>query len=89
VNHPLGLAILRRSVRTKHAELNTPREKEGVRDVIIKLAPVVTLNGLDGEAELSGHQGKEVEEGGEGLRLGMKRKSPRVVGKIIAYSQKG
>jgi hypothetical protein len=31
---------------------------------------VVTLDGLDGEAELSGHPGKEVKEGGEGVGLG-------------------
>jgi hypothetical protein len=84
-NHQLSLVVLRRSVRTRHAELNTPREKEGARGVVIELVPVVTLNGLDGEAELSGHPGKEVEEGGESLKLGTKRKGPRVVGKIINY----
>ena len=30
----------------------------------VELTPVVTLDGLNGEAELSGHPGKEVEEGG-------------------------
>ena len=45
----------------------------------VELTPVVTLDGLNGEAELSGHLGKEVEEGGKCLRLGAQRKSPRVV----------
>ena len=43
---------------------------------------VVALDGLNSEAELSGHPGKEVEEGGKGLRLGAQRESPRVMRKI-------
>ena len=54
--------------------------------VVIELTPIVTLDGLNGEAELSGHPGKEVKEGGEGLRLGAQRKSPRVMRKIIHRS---
>ena len=34
---------------------------------VIELPPVVALDGLNNEAELSGHPGKEMEEGGEGL----------------------
>ena len=48
---------------------------------------LVLLYGLNGEAELSGHLGKEVEEGGKGLRLGAQRESPRVMGKIINNDQ--
>ena len=48
---------------------------------VIELTPVVVLDGLNGEAELSGHPGKEVEEGGEGLRLGAQRESLRASGK--------
>ena len=70
-NHPLSLAVLGRGIRTRHTQLNTPR--------VIELTPVVTLDGLNGEAELSGHPGKEVEEGGESLRLGAQGKIPRVV----------
>ena len=44
-------------------------------------------HGLNGEAELSGHPGKEVEEGGEGLRLGAQRKCSRVMIKIINHHQ--
>ena len=78
-NHPLSLAVLRRGIRTRHTHLNTSREEEGTRGGVIELTPVVTLDGLNGEAELSGHPGKEVKEGGEGLRLSAQRKSPRVV----------
>ena len=45
-------------------QLNTPRQEERPGGGVIELPPVVTLDGLNGEAELSGHQGKEVEEGG-------------------------
>jgi hypothetical protein len=82
-NHPLSLAVLRRGIRTRHTQLNTPRQEEGLGGGVIELPPVVTLDGLNCEAELSGHPGKEVEEGGESLRLGAQRKSPRVMRKII------
>ena len=68
-NHALSLAVLGRSIRTRHAQLNTPREKERARGGVIELTAVVTLNGLNGETELSGHLGKEVEEGRKCLRL--------------------
>ena len=61
-NHPLSFAVLRRD--TGHTQLNTPREEEGTGGGVIELPPVVALDGLNGEAELSGHPGKEVEEGG-------------------------
>src|SRR4029078_5580277 len=86
-NHPLSLAVLRRGIRTRHTKLNTPREEEGTGGGVIELSPVVTLDGLNGEAELSGHPDKKVEEGGEGLRLGAQRKSPRVMRKIINHHQ--
>ena len=86
-NHPLSLAILRRGIRTRHAQLNTPREEEGTGGGVIELTPIVTLDGLNGEAELSGHPGKEVEEGGEGLRLGAQMKSPKVMREIINHHQ--
>ena len=71
--------VVRRGIRTRHAQLNTPREEERTGGGVVELTPVVTLDGLNGEAELSGHPGKKVEEGGEGLRLGAQRESPRVV----------
>jgi len=86
-NHPLSLAVLRRGIRTRHTQLNTPRVEEGTGGGVIKLTPVVALDGLNGEAELSGHPGKEVEEGGEGLRLGAQRKHPRVVREVVDHHQ--
>jgi hypothetical protein len=86
-NHLLSLAVLRRGIRTRHTKLNTPREEEETRGGVIELTLVVALDGLNGEAELSGHLDKEVEEGGEGLRLGVQRKSPRVMRKIINHHQ--
>ena len=49
--------------------------------------PIVTLDGLNGEAELSRHPSKEVEEGEKSLRLGVQRKSPRVMREIINHHQ--
>ena len=83
MNHPLSLTVLRRGIRTRHTQLNTPRQEERPGGRVIELPPVVTLEGLNGEAELSGHTGKKVEESGEGLRLGAQRESPRVMRKII------
>ena len=77
-NHPLSLAVLRRGIWTRHTQLNTPREEERTGGGVVELTPVVTLDGLNGEAELIGHPDKEVEEGGEDLRLGAQRESPRV-----------
>jgi len=50
--------------------LNTQREEEETGGGVIELTPVVALDGLNDEAELNGHPGKEVEKGGEGLKLG-------------------
>jgi hypothetical protein len=75
-NHPLSLAILRRCVWTRHAELNTVREEESSGGGVIKLATIVTLDGLDGEAELCRHPSKEVEKRGKRIRLRTERESP-------------
>jgi hypothetical protein len=58
-------------------------EEEGARGGVIELTPVVALDGLNGEAELSGHPGKEVNKGGEGVRLSTQREGPGVVREII------
>ena len=42
---------------------------------MVELTPVVTLDGLNGEAELSGHPDKEVEEGGRSQTWRAKEKS--------------
>src|SRR6185436_1872037 len=58
-NHQPSLAVLRRGIRTRHTQLNTPREEEGTGGGVIEFTPVVTLDGLNGEAELSGHPAKK------------------------------
>jgi hypothetical protein len=80
------LTILRESVGTRHSKLDAVREKESVGGVI-KLASIIALDAPDGAAKLRGHKGKEVGEGGEGVRLLVQRKSPRVVGAVIEDDQ--
>jgi hypothetical protein len=84
-NHPLSLAILGRGIRARHAQLNTVREKKGTGGGVIKLTTIVTLDGLDGEAELCGHPSEEVQERGESVRLRTQGKSPRIMRKIIDH----
>jgi hypothetical protein len=69
VNHALILAVLRGGVRAKHAQLDTVREEEGTRGGVIKLMTIVTLDGLDGKTELSGHPSEKVKNHGECIRL--------------------
>jgi hypothetical protein len=63
------------------------RKKESPRGGVIKLTPIVTLNGLDGETELSRHPGEEVTNRGKSIRLGTQGKSPRVMREIINQDQ--
>ena len=94
-NHPLSLAILRRGIRTRHTQLNTLREEERTGGRVVELTSIVTLDSLNGEAELSGHPCKEVEEGGEGHRLGAQRKMSKSSARShrppldSTYNQKG
>ena len=74
-DHALSLAVLGGGIRARHPQLYPVGEKEVMGGGVIELPTVVTLNGLNGEAELSGHPGEEVAEGGESLRLGTQRKS--------------
>jgi hypothetical protein len=71
----------------RHLQLHAVGEKEVTGGGVIELSTVVTLNGLNGEAELSGHPGEEVAEGGESLRLGTQRKSPHIMRKIIKHDK--
>jgi hypothetical protein len=63
------------------------REEESAGGGVINLASIITLDAPDGAAKLRGHKGKEVREGGEGVRLLAQRKSPRVVGEVIENDQ--
>jgi len=75
-NHALSLAVLRGGIWTRHAQLDTVREKEGTGGGVIELPTIVTLNNLDVKTELSRHPGEEVQKGGESLRLHTQGKSP-------------
>ena len=86
-NHALSLAIPSGGVGRGHTQLDTTREEERAGGMVIELTPVVTLDGLNGEAELSGHSGEEVGERGERLRLGAQRKGPKIVREIIEDHQ--
>jgi len=68
-NHALSLAVLRGGIRARHAQLDTVREEEGTGGRVIKLLTIVTLDGLDGEAELCGHPSEEVEDREKSIRL--------------------
>jgi hypothetical protein len=61
------------------------REKEGTGGGVIKLTTIVTLDSLNGEAELCGHPSEEVKERGKSDRLRTQRKSPRIMRKIIDH----
>jgi hypothetical protein len=62
------------------------REEESAGGVI-KLTSIITLDAPDSAAKLRGHKGKEVREGGEGVRLLAQRKSPQVVDAVIEDDQ--
>jgi hypothetical protein len=59
-NHALGLAILLRSVATRHSKWDVVREEESAGEGVIKLASIIILDALDGATKLRGHKGKEV-----------------------------
>ena len=62
-------------------------EEEGSGAGVIELAPVVALDSFDGGAELCGHIGEEVSQGGIRVGLETKSKHPQVMGSIIKNDQ--
>jgi hypothetical protein len=75
-NHALGLAVLWKSVGTRHPKLDAVREEESASGGVIKLTSIIALDGPDGTAKLRRYKGEEVGEGGEGVGLLAQRKSP-------------
>jgi hypothetical protein len=49
---------------------------------VIKLVSIIALDASNGAVKLREYKGKEVGEGGEGVRLLAQRKSPQVVGAV-------
>jgi hypothetical protein len=71
-NDMFGFTILRGCVWTRHLELCAIRQEEDPDERVVKLAPVVTLDGFDLPTELIRHISKEIRQNGECV----KRKSP-------------
>jgi hypothetical protein len=75
-NNTFDFTILRGRVRTRHPEMCPFGQKEGPGGRVVKLTPVVTLDGVDGAAELSSNISKEVGQCSEGVRFKFNWKSP-------------
>jgi hypothetical protein len=82
-----GPIVLGRGVGAREAQLNVIGEKEGMGGMVIELTTIVTLQGMDQVMKLGGYLGEEVNEGGECVRLQVKGKSPKEMGKIIQNHQ--
>jgi hypothetical protein len=64
-NDTFGFIILRGCVWARHPELCAIRQEEDPGGRVVKLAPVVTLDGFDLPAELIRHISKEIGQSGE------------------------
>jgi hypothetical protein len=86
-NNAFSFTVLGRSVGARHAKMNpmSKEERDGIG--VIELAVVVTLDCLNGGAELSGHISKEISKGGVRVRLKVQRKCPQIVRAIIENDQ--
>jgi hypothetical protein len=81
-NDAFVLTVLRRGVGARETQLDTMCEEKGARGVVVELATIITLQGTDRATELGGDTVKEVGESGERVRLQLKRKSLKKMGKI-------
>ena len=59
-----------------HAQTNAIGEEEDARAGVIKLPAIVTLKALHTGVKLCAHIGKEIRQGGEGIRLKAEREGP-------------
>ena len=75
-NNALNFTVLRRSVAAGHAETNSVGLEERAGSEIIKLAPVVTLNSLDGGTKLHAYVGEKIRQSRKGFRLETQRECP-------------
>src|SRR6266542_2071956 len=87
MNNTLGFAILWRSVRTRHPEKRAMGEQEGAGGGVIKLAPVVTLDGLDSAAELDSNIGEKIGQSVIHVRFKFEREGPQIMSEIIKKNQ--
>jgi hypothetical protein len=68
-NDTFDFTILRGCVWARHLELCTIRQEEDPSGRVVKLTPVVTLDGFDLPAELIRHISKEIVQSGECVRF--------------------
>jgi hypothetical protein len=59
-DHALSLAVLGGGIRARHPQLHPVGEKEVTGGGVIELSTVVTLNDLNGEAELSNGRSPQI-----------------------------
>lgn len=65
--HAFGLAVLRRSVRARHAHSDPIREKKGASGGVIELTSIVALYRTNGGGKLCFHIGKKTGQGGKSI----------------------
>ena len=65
----LSLPILSGGIRTRHPEVSAMGEEEDVGAVVVKLTPIIALEGFDGDAKLCGHKSKEIRQSGKFVRV--------------------
>ena len=75
-NNTLSFTVLRRSVGACHAEMDSMGLEERAGSEIIELAPVVTLNSLDGGTKLRAYVGEKNRQSRKGVRLETQRECP-------------
>jgi hypothetical protein len=75
-NYTFGFTILQGCIWARHPELCAIRQEEDPSGRVVKLAPVVALDGFDLPAELIRHISKEIGQSGECVRFKLYRKSP-------------
>jgi hypothetical protein len=68
-NYTFGFTIPRECVWARHLEMCAIRQEEDPGGRVVKLAPVVTLDGFDLPAELIRHISKEIGQSGECVRF--------------------
>jgi hypothetical protein len=68
-NDTFGFTILRGCVSARHPELCAIRQEGDPSGRVVKLAPVVALDGFDLLAELIRHISKEIGQSGECVRF--------------------
>ena len=62
-------------------------EQEGSGGGVIKLAPVVALDGLDRAAELGSNIGEKMVQSVKGVRFKFEREGPQIMSEIIKKNQ--